>query len=227
MDGRGHAEVNVDANTRQWNLDPCTEYRFELDPGTTLAIKVCLSSRPYAIRIVHWDVRRRVCSCSLSPQLIYGHAEIFGAELAEGATYLFGLECKAAVYTWQGCVIEISTRVYLLILLHAHTLTPFVVHTSQASLLPSMSPTKPPCKHTPTCTSRSSRCAYARCARCTDRHLPLTMRVAQTQIRIRPEYSSLGRQTRGRRQCRRYSSTMPCARARSGHLCLSTPTQAR
>ncbi|EPS95186.1 hypothetical protein FOMPIDRAFT_1054431 [Fomitopsis schrenkii] len=79
MDGRGHTEVNVDANTRQWNLDPCTEYRFELDPGTTLAIK-----------------------------LIYGHAEIFGAELADGATYLFGLECKAAVYTWQGCTIEIS-----------------------------------------------------------------------------------------------------------------------
>lgn len=33
-------EVNVDANTRQWVLEPETEYRFELDPGTTLAIKV-------------------------------------------------------------------------------------------------------------------------------------------------------------------------------------------
>lgn len=34
------SEVNVDANTRQWVLEPETEYRFELDPGTTLAITV-------------------------------------------------------------------------------------------------------------------------------------------------------------------------------------------
>jgi hypothetical protein len=26
--------------TREWTLDPETEYRFELDPGTSLAIKV-------------------------------------------------------------------------------------------------------------------------------------------------------------------------------------------
>ncbi|KAH9930627.1 uncharacterized protein B0H18DRAFT_992607 [Fomitopsis serialis] len=75
----GKTEVNVDANTRQWNLDPGAEYRFEIDPGTSSAIK-----------------------------LVYGQAEIFGAELAEGSTYLFGLECKAAVYTWQGCTIEMS-----------------------------------------------------------------------------------------------------------------------
>ncbi|EJD05703.1 Clp1-domain-containing protein [Fomitiporia mediterranea MF3/22] len=59
--------------TKEWALDPESEYRFELDPNTTVAIK-----------------------------LIRGNAEIFGAELAEGAVYLFGLECRAAVYTWQG-----------------------------------------------------------------------------------------------------------------------------
>ncbi|KAI9069980.1 hypothetical protein FKP32DRAFT_1663111 [Trametes sanguinea] len=70
---------NVDVHTKQWSLQPESEYRFELDPGTSLAIK-----------------------------LVNGHAEIFGAELAEGKTYLFGQECKAAVYTWQGCTIEVT-----------------------------------------------------------------------------------------------------------------------
>ncbi|KAG5645598.1 Cleavage polyadenylation factor subunit clp1 [Asterophora parasitica] len=59
--------------TKEWNLEPESEYRFELDPGTSLAIK-----------------------------LVRGHAEVFGAELAEGKQYLFGSECKAAVYTWRG-----------------------------------------------------------------------------------------------------------------------------
>ncbi|EGO21102.1 hypothetical protein SERLADRAFT_372905 [Serpula lacrymans var. lacrymans S7.9] len=66
-------------NTKEWVLEPETEYRFELDPGTSLAIK-----------------------------LLDGQAEIFGAELVEGIAYLFGFECKAAIYTWQGCTLEIS-----------------------------------------------------------------------------------------------------------------------
>ncbi|KAI0780453.1 Pre-mRNA cleavage complex II protein Clp1-domain-containing protein [Trametes elegans] len=72
---------NVDVHTKSWTLEPESEYRFELDPGTSLAIK-----------------------------LVTGYAEIFGAELAEGKTYLFGQECKAAVYTWQGCTIEVTGR---------------------------------------------------------------------------------------------------------------------
>ncbi len=36
---------------------------------------------------------------------------MFGAELAEGKYYLFGHECKAAIFTWQGCTIEISFAV--------------------------------------------------------------------------------------------------------------------
>ncbi|KAI0053854.1 Clp1-domain-containing protein [Auriscalpium vulgare] len=64
---------------KEWTLEPETEYRFELDPGTSLAIK-----------------------------LVRGHAEVFGAELAEGKTYLFAHECKAAVFTYQGCTIEMS-----------------------------------------------------------------------------------------------------------------------
>jgi polyribonucleotide 5'-hydroxyl-kinase len=45
-------------------------------------------------------------------QLVHGQAEIFGAELAEGKPYLFGSECKAAIFTWQGCTIEISSSLY-------------------------------------------------------------------------------------------------------------------
>ncbi|KAF9227794.1 hypothetical protein BS17DRAFT_774335 [Gyrodon lividus] len=68
-------------DSKEWVLDAETEYRFELDPGTSLAIK-----------------------------LVRGHAEVFGAELAEGKSYLFGSECKAAVFTWQGCTLEVTGR---------------------------------------------------------------------------------------------------------------------
>jgi len=67
------------SNTKEWVLEPETEYRFELDPGSSLAIKV-----------------------------LKGHAEVFGAEFADGKYYLFGHECKAAVFTWQGCTIEVT-----------------------------------------------------------------------------------------------------------------------
>ncbi|KAI0647520.1 hypothetical protein C8Q79DRAFT_959857 [Trametes meyenii] len=70
---------SVNAHTKQWTLQPESEYRFELDPGASLAIK-----------------------------LVNGQAEIFGAELAEGKVYVFGQECKAAVFTWQGCTIEVT-----------------------------------------------------------------------------------------------------------------------
>jgi polyribonucleotide 5'-hydroxyl-kinase len=67
------------SHIKEWVLDPETEYRFELDPGSSLAIR-----------------------------LLRGFAEVFGAELAEGKYYLFGHECKAAVFTWQGCTIEVT-----------------------------------------------------------------------------------------------------------------------
>lgn len=69
------------AEPKEWKLDPGTEYRFELDADSSLAIK-----------------------------LVSGFAEVFGAELALGKTYLFGAECRAAIYTWQGCTIEVTGR---------------------------------------------------------------------------------------------------------------------
>ncbi|CCM00528.1 uncharacterized protein FIBRA_02562 [Fibroporia radiculosa] len=80
LGSEGSSAVHV----RQWQLEPETEYRFELDPGNSLAIK-----------------------------LVDGQAEIFGAELAEGSIYVFGMECKAAVYTWQGCTIEMTSTEYI------------------------------------------------------------------------------------------------------------------
>ncbi|KAJ7510160.1 Pre-mRNA cleavage complex II protein Clp1-domain-containing protein [Mycena galericulata] len=67
------------ADTKEWTLDPETEYRFEIDPGTSLAVR-----------------------------LVRGHAEVFGAEMAANKPYLFGSECKAAIFTWRGCTIEMS-----------------------------------------------------------------------------------------------------------------------
>jgi polyribonucleotide 5'-hydroxyl-kinase len=34
------ASEGAPIESREWTLDPETEYRFELDPGTSLAIKV-------------------------------------------------------------------------------------------------------------------------------------------------------------------------------------------
>ena len=39
---------NVNVHTRKWVLQAESEYRFELDPGTSLAIKVC----PSVLRIL-------------------------------------------------------------------------------------------------------------------------------------------------------------------------------
>ncbi|KAJ3712227.1 Pre-mRNA cleavage complex II protein Clp1-domain-containing protein [Lentinula raphanica] len=65
--------------SKEWALDAETEYRFELDIGTSIAIT-----------------------------LVRGRAEIFGAELVEGKPYIFGSECKAAVFTWVGCTIQVT-----------------------------------------------------------------------------------------------------------------------
>ena len=69
----------------------------------------------------HTSLRDNPDSFCYPIQLVRGQAEIFGAELAEGKTYLFGLECKAAVYTWQGCTIEMSAP-------HISTMNPCTYH---------------------------------------------------------------------------------------------------
>ncbi|KAL5636849.1 hypothetical protein ACGC1H_000725 [Rhizoctonia solani] len=70
-----------DSDYRNWDLVAKSEYRFELEANTSLAIR-----------------------------LTSGTAEIYGAELAPGRLYLFGGECKAAVFTWYGCTLEVTGR---------------------------------------------------------------------------------------------------------------------
>jgi polyribonucleotide 5'-hydroxyl-kinase len=91
-------ESDQKSTSKEWKLEPETEYRFELDPGTTLAIKVCLGNSTSHSTILNVT------------QLVSGEAEVFGAELPEGKPYLFGSECKASVFTWQGCTIEMSVH---------------------------------------------------------------------------------------------------------------------
>lgn len=55
---------------------------------------------------------------------------MFGAELVEGKTYLFYEECKAAVFTWEGCTIEMSTFVFELLKAVKPYLTSIVASTS-------------------------------------------------------------------------------------------------
>ncbi|EJU00802.1 hypothetical protein DACRYDRAFT_89724 [Dacryopinax primogenitus] len=63
--------------SREFALSPQNEFRFELDPGETLSLK-----------------------------LLTGRAELYGAELPQERTYTFASEYKGAVFTWHGCTLE-------------------------------------------------------------------------------------------------------------------------
>lgn len=62
-------------------LEKHQEYRFELDENQAISIK-----------------------------LVSGTAECFGLELALDVVYPFGNEVKAAIFTWTGCELEMSSR---------------------------------------------------------------------------------------------------------------------
>ena len=151
-----------DAEPKRWDLAPESEYRFELDPDQSVAIKV----RPL-LPTTHYY--------SPGAQLVKGQAEIFGFELAEGKPYLFGFECKATLFTWRGCTIEMSATLatprQLVAARHAYPR-----RTSQATSRRTTSPMRHPCALTRHCTSLSSRCAYARCVRL----------VARLRLRLHP-----------------------------------------
>ncbi|CAM0142016.1 Cleavage polyadenylation factor subunit clp1 [Umbelopsis sp. WA50703] len=65
-------------DAREYNLDPDSELRFEVDFAATATVK-----------------------------LLNGTAEIFGVELAPGNAYHFTGK-KIAVFTWHGCTLELS-----------------------------------------------------------------------------------------------------------------------
>ncbi|SRR5229473_1510062 len=135
------------SNTREWVLEPETEYRFELDPGNTLAIRV--SPRSQSIT--------RMMIKDKNLQVLKGHGEVFGAELADGKYYLFGHECKAAIFTWQGCTIEMSSS-FEFCPHHRSYQSP---STSQEHRRQTMSLMRRPCTPTRMSILPSKRCAYA------------------------------------------------------------------
>lgn len=144
------------SDTKEWHLQPENEYRFELDPESSLAIKVLVISLPF--HLPH------------TPQLLKGHAEIFGAELAEGRSYLFGSECKAAVFTWHGCTIQMSLPLFSSFsTFSSHPYTSPDVHPQ------SMSQMKPQCQPMPIYISHSSRCGSVHSATCTVLPVPTTI----------------------------------------------------
>lgn len=83
-------------------LSPRTELRFELEHSETLALRVCLH---FLTLLAH---QRTDPAVPAQSQIKQGKAEIFGAELALARWYAFSEGCKAAVYTFEGCVLEMS-----------------------------------------------------------------------------------------------------------------------
>ncbi|KAJ4439451.1 protein CLP1 homolog [Periplaneta americana] len=71
-----------DANTQEFKLEPDCELRFEVESKNE---KVTL-------------------------ELKSGMAEVFGTELVKGKSYVFTTGAKIAVFTWQGCVIELRGK---------------------------------------------------------------------------------------------------------------------
>lgn len=92
----------VKKDRQEWTLAPETEYRFELDPEQTLAVKVSLK--------LLWRLEKFLLRLSSLLQLIDGKAEVFGAELCEGVDYVFGHECRVAIFTWQGCTLRVTGK---------------------------------------------------------------------------------------------------------------------
>ena len=74
----GSSSSGYQQPSRTEDLSPRTEWRFEVS-----------FRQNYSIR------------------LVVGHAELFGVEVAPNQTYTFS-GCKAVVFTWQGCRLELS-----------------------------------------------------------------------------------------------------------------------
>jgi len=79
------------------DLSAGTEWRFEVAFGENVEVKVTL----FKAYLLSQQV------LTILNQLLTGHAEIFGTELAVNQSYAFNGR-KAAIYTWHGCRIEVT-----------------------------------------------------------------------------------------------------------------------
>ncbi|KAG8233599.1 hypothetical protein J437_LFUL001010 [Ladona fulva] len=75
-------EKDKDSNVQEFKLDPDTELRFEVESKNE----------------------------KVSLELKSGMAEVFGTELVKGKAYIFTFGAKIAVFTWQGCTVELKGK---------------------------------------------------------------------------------------------------------------------
>jgi polyribonucleotide 5'-hydroxyl-kinase len=90
-------EAQVGAASREWKVNAQSEYRFEVDSKHPIAIKVRYSYSQSSLLLTSPN----------TDQVTAGHAELFGSEMAPDRMYLFSYECKAAIFSWEGCTIQI------------------------------------------------------------------------------------------------------------------------
>lgn len=76
--------------------------------STDLSLTPAHLSQSRYVSIYRSQLNHHNAGTEPTTQVLEGQAEVFGAELAKGKHYLFGSECKAAIFTWQGCIIEMS-----------------------------------------------------------------------------------------------------------------------
>ncbi|XP_046387891.1 protein CLP1 homolog [Ischnura elegans] len=74
-------EKDKDSNVQEFKLEPDTELRFEVESKHEVSL-----------------------------ELKTGMAEVFGTELVKGKAYVFTSGAKIAVFTWQGCTVELKGK---------------------------------------------------------------------------------------------------------------------
>lgn len=131
---------------REIELSKESEFRFELEAGAPMAIRVRSISGPKHCLPV-W--------CNGPDQVVAGNAEVYGSEMAPGRTYVFSQECRAAINSWEGCMLEMSP---LRRSAQGTGLTPWCSFKLQARLQLSMCQKRPRWPHTPIFTYFPSRC---------------------------------------------------------------------
>lgn len=188
-----------DAEPKRWDLAPESEYRFELDPEQSVSIKVRPTAAHDAPPLTQRAARERPGG-DLRLRARRGQAVPLRLRVQGGTLHLARLHDRD----------EYPPRPRAA--RHAHSR-----RTSQATPRRTTSPTRRPCVRTRRCTSRSSRCECARCARPAAHPRPTRVGVReQARARTRRACSCSAPSTQERRRCASCSPTTPRGRARAG-----------
>jgi hypothetical protein len=68
----------------------------------------CPNRHQGAFQVSKSGPRHCPVGCNGPDQVVAGNAEVYGSEMAPGRTYVFSQECRAAIYSWEGCTLEMS-----------------------------------------------------------------------------------------------------------------------